>query len=192
MAWQNKFPLSLKAVTLAAATLVAGCNVGKTDTVAATSNGGATSGTTTTGGTATNSTCMGSYVGSIDPPTKEVRIAVRDRWLRELGVGPTGNDAVDNANTGGGGVDGGMYLQGDFKWQTDANCNVISGLATIFGYEFPIDGKVNADKTFNLNYFGPIIGSVDANNRISGELQEGGKEWVHGVLNGVFTPNGTL
>ncbi|MEY4911018.1 MAG: hypothetical protein RL761_681, partial [Pseudomonadota bacterium] len=52
MAWHNTFPLGLTAVTLAAATLVAGCNVGKTDTVTA-----LTGGTTTT---STARTCMGS------------------------------------------------------------------------------------------------------------------------------------
>lgn len=109
-----------------------------------------------------------------------------------MGKAVTGNDAVDNAGTGGGGVDGGMYLEGSFAWETDANCKVISGSAVIFGYVFPIDGTVNADKTFTLNFFGPIIGQVDANNVISGQLQEGGKTWVYGELQGKFVANGHI
>ena len=149
---------------------------------------GSTTTTTATG----SSSCTGSYVGSIVPPPYEVRIANRNRQLIETGFPITGNDAVDNANTTGGGVDGGMYLEGSYAWETDANCVVTKGTAVIFGYQFSIDGKVNADKTFTLNYFGPIIGSVDANNNITGQLQEGGKTWVYGELRGKFTPNGKI
>jgi hypothetical protein len=188
MAWHNKFPLSLTAVTIAASALLFGCNVGKTDTVAASGTAAGTTGTTTT----TKSGCTGSYVGSIVAPPYEVRIANRNRQLTETGFPITGNDAVDNANTTGGGVDGGMYLEGSYAWETDVNCTVVKGTAVVFGYEFPIDGKVNADKTFNLNYFGPIIGSVDGNNDITGQLQEGGKTWVYGELRGKFTPNGKI
>lgn len=136
-------------------------------------------GTSTGAGATSNSGCTGSYVGNIEPPSQAVRLANRDRQLAEGGEL-------------GGGVDGGIYLEGDFKWETDANCNVTKGTATIFGHQFSIDGKVNADNSFVLNYFGPIIGSVDANNQISGQLQEGGKTWVHGILNGRFTPNGKI
>ena len=131
-------------------------------------------------------------MGAIVPPPHEVRIANRNRQLTETGFPITGNDAIDNANTTGGGVDGGMYLEGSFAWETDASCRVIKGSAVIFGYDFPIDGTVNPDKTFTLNYFGPIIGKVDANNVITGVLQEGGKTWVYGELNGKFSPNGKI
>ncbi len=132
------------------------------------------------GSTSTSkSGCTGSYTGSIEAPEQSVRLANRDRQLAEGGEL-------------GGGVDGGIYLEGGFAWETDANCRVIKGTATIFGHEFPIDGVVNTDKTFTLNYFGPIVGSVDGNNKITGQLKEGGKEWVHGVLNGTFTPNGKI
>lgn len=194
MAWLNKFndgflgklPLALTAVATAA--LLSACNVGKSDPVTPT---GTTATTTTTTATS-SSTCTGSYTGSIVPPPHEVRIANRNRQLTNMGKAVTGNDAVDNAGTGGGGVDGGMYLEGSFAWETDANCKVISGSAVIFGYVFPIDGTVNADKTFTLNFFGPIIGQVDANNVISGQLQEGGKTWVYGELQGKFVANGHI
>jgi hypothetical protein len=174
MAWHNKFPLSLTALTFAAATLVAGCNVGKTETVAA----AGTSATTTSSGART---CKGSYVGGVNPPEQSVRLANRDRQLAE--GGPLG-----------GGVDGGIYLEGSFAWETDANCNVIAGSASIFGYDLPISGTVNKDLTFDINHIGgPISGSVDANNHITGKFMEGGgREWVHGVLNGTFTPNGHI
>lgn len=177
MAWLNKFndgflgklPLALTAVATAA--LLSACNVGTTGTVA-------TTGTTATSGTRT---CMGSYTGGVVPPSHEVRIANRDRQLAE--GGPLG-----------GGVDGGIYLEGSFAWETDANCNVIKGSAVIFGYDLPISGTVNQDLTFNINHIGgPISGSVDANNKITGKLMEGGgREWVHGVLDGTFVPNGHI
>jgi hypothetical protein len=191
MAWHNTFPLSLTAVTLAAATLVAGCNVGKTDTVAA-------AGTTATGGTTTTGTgkgCTGSYIGNIEPPSHEVRIANRNRQLADVGYVLTGNDAIDNPATGGGGVDGGIYLEGAFRFETDANCNVINSAGSqIFGIPIDIVGKVNADRTFNMfsPQAGPFVGSVDGNNHVTGQQQEGGKEWVHGVLNGTFVANGKI
>lgn len=188
MAWHNKFPLALTAVATAA--LLAGCNVGKTDTVTATTTGG-----TTTTTTASGKGCTGSYIGNIEPPSHEVRIANRNRQLTETGFAITGNDAVDNVNTTGGGVDGGIYLEGAFRFETDASCTVIkSDGSNVFGFTITVTGKVNADRTFNMYTpeAGPFIGSVDANNHVTGQQQEGGKEWVHGVLNGTFTPNGKI
>jgi hypothetical protein len=187
MAWLNKFPLALTAV--AAATLMAGCNVGKTDTVAATTGG------TTTTSTGSGKGCTGSYIGNIEPPDHETRIANRNRQLIESGVGITGNDAIDNVATTGGGVDGGIYLEGAFRFETDAGCNVINSAGSqIFGIPIDIVGKVNADRTFNMfsPQAGPFVGSVDGNNHVTGQQQEGGKEWVHGVLNGTFVANGKI
>lgn len=184
----GKLPMAMTLLAVATAALVSGCNVGKTDTVAGTT----TTGTSTSTGTRT---CTGSYIGSIVPPSHEVRIANRNRQLTETGFAITGNDAVDNANTTGGGVDGGIYLEGSFAFETDANCNVIKNNGSnVFGFPITITGKVNADLTFNLYdpEAGPFIGAVDANNVISGQQQEGGKDWVHGVLVGKFTPNGKV
>lgn len=152
------------------------------------------SGGTTTTTTSGSGTCQGSYVGSIDPPPHDVRIANRNRQLASIGYVLTGNDAIDNAATGGGGDDGGIYLTGGFAFETDAGCNVIKSNGNIFGIPTTIDGKVNADKTFNMfmSNTGPTVGSVDANNHITGEQQEAGKEWVHGDLNGTFTPGGHI
>jgi hypothetical protein len=151
-------------------------------------------GTTTTTTSSGSGTCQGSYAGSIDPPTHEVRIANRNRQLASIGYALTGNDAVDNAATGGGGEDGGIYLFGAFAFETDANCNVIKSRGNIFGVPTTASGKVNADKSFSLfaPEAGPLVGAVDGNNHITGQQQEFGKEWVHGVLNGTFTPGGHI
>lgn len=193
MAWHttkfigNAYNASARALTLATLTsaiILTGCNVGKSDTVEA-------DGTTTT--TSTVRTCMGIYTGRIEAPTHEVRIANRNRQLASIGYKLTGNDAIDNKATGGGGVDGGIYLLGAFEFETDVNCNVIKNKGSnIFGIPITISGKVNPDLTFNLYapQSGPVVGKVDANNVISGQAQEGGKTWVHGVMVGTFTPNG--
>lgn len=147
--------------------------------------------TTTTTGTSASG-CTGSYVGSVNPPPKAVRIAARNRYLTILGKPITGNDAIDNAGTGGGGLDGGMYLQGSFKWETDANCKVIKGVTVLHGHTFNISGTVAANKIFTLSFAGPIVGQVDANNGISGQVQEPGRTWVYGDMVGTFTPNGKI
>ncbi len=192
MAWLNKLnntfawrPASaLAAVALASATLV-GCNVGKSDTV--------TTDATAPNNSAKQSGCTGSFVGSLDAPPHEERIAARNEALRRDGISVTGNDAIDNAATGGGGVDGGMYLEGSFSFETDANCNVIKGDAIIFGYPFGITGTVRQDRTFSLSYLGPIEGQVNSDNSISGKLLHGGgSEYIYGILNGVFTQNGKI
>ena len=152
------------------------------------------SGGTTTTTTSGSGTCEGSYAGSIDPPSHEVRIANRNRQLADIGYTLTGNDAVDNAATGGGGEDGGIYLFGAFAFQTDASCNVVKSGGNIFGVPTTASGKVNADKSFNLSApeAGPLVGSVDGNNHITGQQQEFGKEWVHGVLNGTYVSKGKI
>jgi hypothetical protein len=148
------------------------------------------------GGTTTTKagSCQGSYVGSIDPPDHDVRISNRNRELANNGIALTGDDAIDNPKTGGGGVDGGVYLQGAFSFETDANCNVIKTNSNIFGQTITITGKVNSDFTFEMYdpEAGPFVGSVDGNNHITGQQREGGKEWVYGLLNGTFTPKGKI
>ena len=197
MAWLNKpqpgaagrLSLSLSAMVLCVASLI-GCNAGTTNTT--TTTGSSTTTTTTT--TANSKGCTGSYVGGANPPSHEVRIATRDRALQAKGIDISKmTEAEKNAATGGGGVDGGMYLEGSFAFETDANCNVIKGDFVIFGYPFPISGTVNQDRTFTLSYLGPIVGQVNADNSITGQLQHGGgEEYIHGVLWGTFTPGGRI
>jgi hypothetical protein len=146
--------------------------------------------TNTTGSSAAG--CTGSFVGNVNPPPKDVRIAARNRYLKILGKPITGNDAIDNRGTGGGGVDGGMYLQGTFKWETDANCKVIKGVTILHGHTFSINGTVPANKVFTLSFPGPIVGKVDANNIISGQVQEPGRTWVYGDMVGTFVKDGKI
>ena len=197
MAWLNKLNTSfegkrslLLSTALLAALVASGCNVGKTDTVA-----GTTTGTGTGTGTSTKSGCKGSYVGSYDPPSHEERIRLRNLSLAGRGVAVTGNDDIDNANAGGGPPDGGIWMAGSYSFETDANCNVISGQTLIFyTYEYGIGGTVNKDGTFNLTWSGQgsageLFGKVDANNNISGEFHHPAPDnFVYGVLNGRFTP----
>lgn len=107
----------------------------------------------------------------------------------------TGNDAIDNAATGGGGEDGGIYLLGGFAFETDANCNIIKSNGNIFGIPTTISGKVSTGFVFQgmtMSDTGPTVGAVDGNGVITGQQQEFGKEWVHGVLNGKFTAGGKI
>lgn len=137
--------------------------------------------------------CTGSYIGGFSPPAKEIRIAMRNESLTRRGIPITGDDAVDNAATGGGGVDGGIYMEGTFAFETDANCNVIKGGSVIFGYPFGVSGQVNQDRTFTLSYLGPIVGQINPDNSISGQFQHGGgEEYIYGDLYGTFTPNGKI
>ena len=140
---------------------------------------------------AESTSCYGSFVGIASAPPKSVRIAARNNRLASL-TPPyilTGNDALDNAATGGGGIDGGMYLEGTFDFSTDAKCAVTSGTFTIYGEVFSVFGTVNSDRTFDLNYgYGPISGKINSNNTISGTVEEGGNDFVKGVLSGKFTP----
>ncbi len=148
-------------------------------------------GTTSSGGSSKDG-CTGSYIGAVNAPPKDVRIAARNRYLKILGKPITGNDAIDNKATGGGGLDGGMYLQGSFRWETDANCRIIKGTTVLHGHTFQVSGAIPASKVFTVTGPGPIVGQVNASNGISGQVQEPGRTWVYGDMVGTFTPNGKI
>lgn len=200
MAWLNKLNTSFEgkrtwvlSAALLAALVASGCNVGKTDTVATTT---ATGGTTTS---TSKSGCTGSYVGNYDPPSHEERINSRNLSLAGRGIAVTGNDAIDNANAGGGPPDGGIWMAGSYAFETDGNCNVVKGTTLIFyAYQYDIGGTVNKDGSFKLVWSGQgsageLFGKVDANNQISGEFHHPAPDtFVYGVLNGTFTPNGKI
>lgn len=201
----GKRSLLLSAAILAAF-VAAGCNVGKTDTVAGTStstSGGSTGGVSTgggsTGGGSAKSGCTGSFVGNYGPPERDERIRLRNLSLTGRGIAVTGNDDIDNANAGGGAPDGGIWMGGSYAFQTDGNCNVIRGTTLIFyAYEYGISGTVNKDGSFNLIWSGQgsqgdMKGKIEANNTISGQFFHPAPDnYVYGVLSGTFTPNGSL
>lgn len=146
---------------------------------------------TSSGGSSSagGSGCYGTFSGTIDMPPQNERIIARDIKIRSMGKQVTGNPSIDNAATGGGSPDGGMFLTGSFSWETDVNCRVTSGTAIIFGHPFGITGTVNKDRTFNLSYLGPMPGYITSDNLIKGKLQHGGgEEYIYGILNGRFTP----
>ena len=199
MTWLNKLTTSFKgkrslllSASLLAALVASGCNVGKTDTTAA---GGGSGG----GVSLSKSGCTGSYVGGYSMPDKETRIISRNRSLNDRGIAVTGDDDVDNANAGGGPPDGGIWMSGSYQFETDGNCNVVSGQTMIFhSYEYGISGTVNKDGTFNLTWSGQgssgeMSGGVDSNNNIYGQFFHPAPDsYVHGVLSGTFTQNGRL
>lgn len=138
--------------------------------------------------------CTGRYSGSVDMPDHDVRIANRNRAIEESGKQVTGDDAIDNAATGGGAPDGGIWLAGAFEFVTgpmvNGVCPIISANFVIHGWNIGASGSVNSDKTFSFwHEGGPVTGSVDGNNHITGRFAEGGgREWVYGNLNGTFVP----
>ena len=159
-------------------------------------NGSATTTTTTTGSSAS---CTGSYVGTYDMPDHDERIRLRNLSLINNGKQVTGNDAVDNAEAGGGGPDGGIYMQGSYAFETDANCNVVKGNTMVFYvYEYGISGTVVKGGESTLTWSGQGSASelkikVSSGNAISGSFYHPAPDsFVYGVISGTFTPNGKI
>lgn len=139
--------------------------------------------------TVTAFNCQGSYVGNVDMPPHEERIIARNEGLKRKGLPLTGNDAIDNRAQGGGDPDGGMWLTGNFDFQADATCKV-TGTVAIFGYPFALNGVIQPDGTFTLDYLVPLfVGKVNPDNTVTGKLMHGGgEEYIYGYINGRFTP----
>lgn len=126
--------------------------------------------------------CQGSYTGPIVPPSQDVRIANRDRQLAE--GGPLG-----------GGVDGGIYLEGAFGFEADAACNIVKGEFILHGGQATITGgRVNADGSFAGTHIGgPFEGQVNGTGITCKVHEGGGREWVYGECGAsVFTPLGKI
>ncbi len=160
---------------------------------------GPKNGTAATTNTGSAKSCTGSFVGNYDAPSHEERIRLRNLSLQGRGIAVTGDDATDNANAGGGGVDGGIYMTGSYSFETDANCNVVKGTTMVFYvYQYDISGKVNADGSFALTWSGQgsageLAGKADANGVISGKFYHPPADnFVYGVMGGTFTPNGKI
>jgi hypothetical protein len=139
--------------------------------------------------------CQGSYAGNYSPPDHEERIRLRNQSLSNRGIAVTDNEDLNNQNAGGGPPDGGIWMGGSYTFETDANCNVVSGKTLIFyAYEYDIGGTVQKDGTFNLTWSGQgsageMRGKVEADNTISGQFFHPAPDnFVYGVLSGTFTP----
>jgi hypothetical protein len=157
--------------------------------------------TVTTGGSGGSAkSCTGSYVGTYDAPaSREERIRLRNLSIVNNGGVVTGNDAIDNATAGGGGVDGGIYMAGSYAFETDANCNVVAGKTFVFyAYEYGISGSVAKSGSSTLIWSGQgsqgeMSVSVDSGNNISGQFFHPAPDsFVYGTINGKFTPNGKI
>ena len=160
-------------------------------------NGSTTS--TTTTATGSSASCTGSYVGTYDMPDQAERIRLRNLSLAGRGVAVTGNDAVDNEAAGGGGPDGGIYMQGSYAFETDANCNIVKGTTMVFYvYEYGISGTVVKGGESSLIWSGQgsqgeMKIKVSSGNAITGSFYHPAPDsFVYGVVSGKFTPNGKI
>ncbi len=132
-------------------------------------------------------TCQGAYQGSVVAPEHAERIASRNKSLKIYGYPITGDDAVDNLPLGGGGVDGGIYFEGLFGFETDANCKIIKGEFIIYGIEIPT-GSVNPDGSYQAIFDGLEVNMKTDGTRIFGIVNEYGYPHARGYMEGVFTP----
>ena len=140
-----------------------------------------TGGGNTSGGA--SGTTAASIKGVVNPPSQAERIAMRDR-----------NRA--NGDRDGGGLDGGIYMQGAFELKTDANGIVTSSNVIIHGTSgFTAVGRVTRSGTSILNLKESGIHDVGLlelivnNGKVSGKMRHGGgKEWIYGDVVGTYSP----
>jgi hypothetical protein len=136
-------------------------------------------------------TCQGAWQGGVIAPEHAERIAARNKSLRIYNFPVTGNDAVDNLPLGGGGVDGGIYFEGAFGFETDANCKIIKGEFIIYGIEIPT-GSVNKDGSYQAIFDGLEVNMKTDGTRIFGIVNEYGYPHARGYMEGIFTPMGKI
>ena len=138
--------------------------------------------------------CAGSYVGTIDKPSLEVRRAIAEESRRRRGItGPPDDNYINPPG------EEGIWMEGDFAFETDANCKVVAGGTNLFySYPYAIGGTVNADRSFDIVWAGSgstgqFIGQINPNGTISGQLKHPAPDdFIYGLLNGTFTPNGKI
>lgn len=118
----------------------------------------------------------GIWQGRVDAPSQPERIAARDKWLAmggELG----------------GGVDGGIYLDGAFGFETDVHGNITKGEFVLHGIQCPTTGNI---RSWCGIPGGEFLVSKDGRN-ITGRVQEGGSlSFKYGNIFGIFTAGGKL
>jgi hypothetical protein len=138
--------------------------------------------------------CAGSYVGTIDKPSLEIRLAAYEESLRRRGIVIRELDVIQ-VNLG---PQEGFWLDGSFAFETDANCNVVKGGVAIFGYPFEFSGTVSANRAFDMSWIvsagtqGAIVGQINPDDTISGQVKHPREEYIYGLMNGTFTPNGKI
>jgi hypothetical protein len=155
MAWHNKFPLAITSLLLASVALVAGCNVGKTDTVATT---GSTTATTTA---ASNN---GTYSGAFTSPVKLLCIDAP-------GLDPAGHGECGQRYT----------LEGSVSFTIQGN-TVTAGDISFYGYSAVLSAPaaIDAAGNFNFNMEHANGRAQVVNGVLTGVLWEGPFEWKYG------------
>jgi hypothetical protein len=137
--------------------------------------------------------CTGSYVGTIDKPSLEIRLGFEEEIRRRRGIVFEPDEYINPTPPGS------IYLDGSFAFETDANCKVVKGGVSIFNtYPFDVIGTVNADRRFDIQFTGSgstgaIVGEINPDNTITGQLKHPlPDDFIYGLLNGTFTPNGKI
>jgi hypothetical protein len=155
MAWHNKFPLAITSLLLASVALVAGCNVGKTDTVA-------TTGSTTT--TTTAASNNGTYSGAFTSPVKLLCIDAP-------GLDPAGHGECGQRYT----------LEGSVSFTIQGN-TVTAGDISFYGYSAVLSAPaaIDAAGNFNFNMEHANGRAQVVNGVLTGVLWEGPFEWKYG------------
>jgi hypothetical protein len=99
--------------------------------------------------------CTGSYVGTIDKPSPEAVKAMREESLRRRGINP--DDPIDRIQAVRtlevSSEQEGIWMEGNFAFETDANCKVVKGGTNIF-YTYPMLSKARSRQTAVLTSFG--------------------------------------
>ena len=132
--------------------------------------------------TATPVTLAARITGVVKPPDHEERIADRDR-----------NRAEGNGD--GGGVDGGIYMEGAFDLTTDATGKVVasniimhgtSGF-TCVGHVYPDGSRCELNmKESGIHDVGLLVLTVN-NGVVTGKMEHGGgKNWIDGNAVGTW------
>ena len=147
--------------------------------------------------------CTGSYVGTIDKPSPEAVKAMREESLRRRGINP--DDPIDRIqavrNLEDTSEEFGIWMEGNFAFETDANCKVVKGGTNIFyTYPYAINGTVKADRSFDIVWTGSgsgstgeFVGQVNPDDSISGQLKHPAPDdFVYGLVSGTFTPSGKI
>jgi hypothetical protein len=138
--------------------------------------------------------CTGSYVGTIDKPSLEIRIGFEEESRRRRGIVIDPDEVIDNPSP-----PGSIYIDGSFAFETDANCKVVKGGVNIFNaYPYAVEGTVKANGSFDMDWTGPnvtavIVGQINPDGTISGQVKHPAPDdFIYGLLNGKFTVNGKI
>jgi hypothetical protein len=139
--------------------------------------------------------CAGSYVGTIDKPSLEVRLGFEEELRRRRANNPD----IDYPTVYDPTTPGSIYLAGSFAFETDANCKVVKGGVNMFdAYPFAVEGVVKANGSFDMDWTGPnvtagIVGQINPDGTISGQVKHPAPDdFIYGLLNGKFTANGKI